>query len=275
MEGLTVGNRTDCCFTVKGNAYSSLKHALTSKDGRILVVKKNGELIAQSWLWRNGNVLCLDNIEVSKSISEIDFLDVYLKFADEIVEKSARYERDETSLKNVVIGRAYFDKKINGLENYKTYVLHLSGEFGNNIAKVTKLPYVNGENLYSDAKNKQVLIKGNGDFSFYDNEAYYYDGREKVLTYPTIDNENTKVIENIINSLRYIKYELDDKIDCFELVDLNDYEYVWCNRDWYIAVDKKGDIEKYIHSNDDRAFEELDKTCKEQLEKLRSKIIKR
>ena len=44
MESLVVGNKTDCCFTVLGNGYSCLKHALTSKNGRILVIKKR---------WRN------------------------------------------------------------------------------------------------------------------------------------------------------------------------------------------------------------------------------
>lgn len=268
MEGLTIGNRTDCCFTVKGNAYSSLKHALTNKDGRILVVKKNGELIAHSWLWRNGNVLCLDNIEVSKSINEIDFLDVYLKFADEIVEKSARYEQNETCIKNVVIGRAHFDKKIKGLEKYKTYVSDLNGEFGNNIFKVNKLPFVVGDNLYSDAKTKQVLIKGNGDFNYYDTDAYYSDDRNKVLIYSNMNKENSETIENIINGLRYIKLESEDKIACFELIDLDNYEYVSCNEEWYITIDEKGNIERYIHSNDDRAFKEFEKVYNEQVNKL-------
>ena len=50
MEGLVVGNKTDCCFTVLGNGYSCLKHAVTSKNGRILVIKKNNEILAHSWI---------------------------------------------------------------------------------------------------------------------------------------------------------------------------------------------------------------------------------
>ena len=88
MEGLTVGNTTDCCFTVKGVSQTSLRHALTSENGRILTVKKNGELLAHSWLWRNGNLLCLDNIEISKKIKSVDFIEVYEDFADKVVEES-------------------------------------------------------------------------------------------------------------------------------------------------------------------------------------------
>ena len=39
--------------------------------------KKDGKLIAHSWLWRNGDLLCLDNIEVNKNVYDYNFLDVY------------------------------------------------------------------------------------------------------------------------------------------------------------------------------------------------------
>ena len=68
MLSLALGNMTDCCFTILGVGYQCLQHAVTSKNGRIFVVKKNNEIIAHSWIWRNGNHLCFDNIETSKNI---------------------------------------------------------------------------------------------------------------------------------------------------------------------------------------------------------------
>ena len=122
VKGVAVGSMTQCCFTVKGAGYSSLKHALTSPNGRILVVKKDGSLVAHSWLWRNGNVLCLDNIEVIKEIKEIDFLDVYLKFAEDVTKKSLEVEGNEKCIQNVMLGVNSFDQKIDGINEFKCYI---------------------------------------------------------------------------------------------------------------------------------------------------------
>jgi len=269
MEGLTVGNKTDCCFTVKGNAYSSLKHALTNKNGRILVIKRNDEIVAHSWLWRNGNVLCLDNIEVSKSINEVDFLDVYLKFADEVIEKSSRFELEETRIKNITIGRTYYDKKIKGIEHYKRYVLKSNGEISDHIVKLDALPSVEGDALYSDAKSKQILIKGNGDFKYYDNEPYYGDTREDILFLLNEKEDNREHIYNIINGLRYLKYKEDDRLNELELINIDDYKNVFCNNDWYILIDKQGNIEKYCLDYDNRAQLEMERIYKEEIEKMK------
>lgn len=258
MEGLTVGNKTDCCFTVKGNAYSSLKHALTNKNGRILAIKKNGELVAHSWLWRNGNVLCLDNIEVSKSIEEVDFLDVYLKFSEEIIEKSHLYESEDTCLKNITVGRTYFDKKVIGLEKYKKIVLKNNDNLlEKNVVVVDKLPSVGTCNIYSDAKDKQVLLKGNGDFKYYDVDVSYVDERERVLNYSSYSQGDKEIVTQIVNGLRYIKFEQESNVENFKLIDLDDYENVWCNDDWYIIIDYKGNVERFALMYDERAKNEI------------------
>ena len=173
MEGLTFGNRTSCCFTVNGASYTSLKHSYTSKNGRILVIKKNDELIAHSWIWRNGNTLCLDNIEVAKNIKEIDFLDVYLDFADKLIEKSIEAE-GTCAIENITIGHTTFDKIIKGIENYP--VLKLG-----NIQMPQPLE-ASYEKLYTDSKKMQYLIKGNGIFKFgQSNYLYKEEEKQKVL----------------------------------------------------------------------------------------------
>ena len=192
IESLVVGNKTDCCFTVLGNAYSCLKHACTSKNGRILVIRKNNELVAHSWIWRNGDLLCLDNIEISKSIKEVDFLDVYLKFADELINESLKYEGYDSCIKNVTIGYTNFDKPNEELKKYPcliSSVCNLEDEkfverLGIKRKVINNLPQPIDEVAYTDSKKVQYLIKGNGIFNL-GQSTYLYE--EKV-------RETTKVL---------------------------------------------------------------------------------
>ena len=193
MESLVVGNKTDCCFTVLGNGYSCLKHACTSKNGRILVIKKNNELVAHSWIWRNGDLLCLDNIEISKSINKVAFLDVYLRFADEIINESFKCEGYDSCIKNVTIGYTNFDKTIENIEKYPCLVSKFCDlekkDFGKrlgiNRSFVDSLPSPIEEVGYTDSKNVQYLIKGNGVFNL-GQSSYLYKEKsieiDKILT---------------------------------------------------------------------------------------------
>lgn len=265
MEGLTVGNRTDCCFTVRGVGYSSLKHGVLSKDGRILVIRKDGQLVAHSWLWRNGNVLCLDNIEVSKSIKEVDFLDVYLQFAKQIVEKSFRCEGNDKCIKNVTLGRNTMDVSVVGLERFKKLSNVLDG--GSGAVEIKKLPKVNEEKIYSDATKAQVILIGNGDFEYYDASFNYRDERKEVLSYFN-DKKDTSHINDIINCLRYLKYEKCGKVDEFKIIDVEDYKCAWCNEDWFILIDNKGNVEKYAVLEDDEVKQEMDDVLNNQIKKV-------
>lgn len=201
MEGLVVGNKTDCCFTVLGNGYSCLKHAVTSKNGRILVIKKNGEILAHSWIWRNGDLLCLDNIEISKTISQVDFFEVYLQLADEIMNKSFKEEGLDSCIKNITIGFTNFDKKINGIENYpclisKTCNLKeksFGDRLGQNRKLIDGLPQPLEEVGYSDSKNVQYIIRGNGNFNLGQIYHSYKDEMpEEVKCMPTSDSKVLK-----------------------------------------------------------------------------------
>lgn len=273
MNGLTVGNETDCCFTVLGASYSSLKHATTSKNGRILVVKRNDRLLAHSWIWRNGNVLCLDNIEVSKTIHEVDFLDVYLDFAETVIKKSFEQEGIDTCLKNVTIGYTNFDKNIIGLQDFPCFISktcnleekEFGKKLGNHRKMVSELPKPIEEVNYSDAKNAQYLIKGNGSFDFYQSNVYYRDSRNEVMIYEKENEYSYEYIEKmnqIINALRYTQCVLNNDIDSFEYINIKNDESVICNVDWFIR--KNGDdVDSFIYSNDHRVYEEIEAYSKE------------
>lgn len=273
MNSLVVGNKTDCCFTVLGNGYSCLKHATTSKNGRVLVIKKDDILLAHSWVWRNGNLLCLDNIETSKAIDEVDFLDVYLKFSEEIIKKSFEYEGIYKCIKNVTIGYTDFDKNIIGIKDFPCFVSKSCNidkkEFvkriGNNRKVLEVLPQPI-EVTYSDSKNVQYLIKGNGDFNLYQSNYLYKDERPRVYYFNCCDTYDEKYLDEInkrINSLRYIKFEQENNLDLFKNIEIKTLKEVYCNDDWYFIVYDDGTQEKYINSSDNRAYTEMNKLIKE------------
>ena len=66
--GIFVGNITNCCQKVDGLGESAMLHSMIEKSGRVFVVRdRNKKIVAQSWLWRNGNIICFDNVEIPNS----------------------------------------------------------------------------------------------------------------------------------------------------------------------------------------------------------------
>lgn len=283
MEALTVGNKTDCCFTVLGNGYSCLKHSLTSSNGRILVVKKGNEILAHSWIWRNGNLLCLDNIEISKKINSVDFLDIYLQVADELIKTSYQSEGIEHCIKNITIGFTNFDKQIKGIEQYPCLIAKncnledkdFGSRLGSNRQFVDVLPQPIEEVEYSDSKDVQYLIKGNGIFSLGQSYFAYQDERKDIMYYSEdkpYDEDYIKVMNGKVNALRYIKAEKDNTLDLYKAIDIEDLKEAYCNDDWYVINSANGDIETFNNSSDERANNEIN-SISLKYEKVLKKLI--
>lgn len=268
MRALSVGNETDCCFTVLGNGYICLKHALTSHNGRILVIKKDNQILAHSWIWRNGDLLCLDNIEISKKISCVDFFDIYLQFADDLIKTSYQNEGINNCIKNVTIGVTNFDKEIKGIETFpciisKNYNLEYK-DFGKRLGKnrkfVDNLPQPIEDVKYSDAKNVQYLIRGTGVFKFGQSNFYYQDDRKEIMSYSNDNHCSEDYINEInkkVNALRYIKSEMENTLNLYKIIDIRFLKEVYCNDDWYIIVNDNGDLETFSNSVDKRADAEI------------------
>lgn len=283
MEALTVGNKTDCCFTVLGNGYSCLKHSLTNSNGRILVVKKGNEILAHSWIWRNGNLLCLDNIEISKKINSVDFLDIYLQVADELIKTSYQSEGIEHCIKNITIGFTNFDKQIKGIEQYPCLISKncnledkdFGSRLGSNRQFVDVLPQPIEEVEYSDSKDVQYLIKGNGIFNLEQSYFVYQDERKDIMYYSEdkpYDEDYIKVMNERVNALRYIKAEKDNTLDSYKAIDVEDLKEVYCNDDWYVINSANGDIETFNNSSDERSNNEIN-SISLKYEKVLKKLI--
>ncbi len=64
-RAMSIGFETDCCQELGETAEICMEHSMVDKNGRVFIITNDkGEVVAQSWVWRNKNVLCFDNIEV-------------------------------------------------------------------------------------------------------------------------------------------------------------------------------------------------------------------
>ncbi len=96
----TAGTMSDCCQELGDCAELDMEHSMTSEHGRLFVIRdEEGKIAAQSWVWRNQNVLCFDNIEVparaferatlEKHLTREQFAqiiyDIYVKAAEELI----------------------------------------------------------------------------------------------------------------------------------------------------------------------------------------------
>lgn len=66
-RALIVGYLTDCCQRLGEVAELCMEHSMVDKHGRVFVIRDKSDpkgIIAQSWVWRNRDILCFDNIEV-------------------------------------------------------------------------------------------------------------------------------------------------------------------------------------------------------------------
>lgn len=110
---MAIGTLTDSCQELNNFAALNVEHSMVDMNGRIFVVKDSqNNFVAQSWVWRNKDVLCFDNIEVphkvfTRATKENPKL-ARKEIADEIFEiyKEAAHdllETDEQVLKKLLV----------------------------------------------------------------------------------------------------------------------------------------------------------------------------
>lgn len=103
---MAIGTLTDCCQELGNVAEGCMEHSMVDKNGRIFVIRDdNGNIVSQSWVWRNKDVLCFDNIEIPDKAfnrakkdlglsSRRDFTDkiynIYKKAAQELIEEDEK-----------------------------------------------------------------------------------------------------------------------------------------------------------------------------------------
>lgn len=234
---LAVGYITRCCFLIDGLSRESLYHSISNKNGRTFVVRKDGELIAQSWVWRNGNVLCFDNVETRGNYSQDALLEAYQKASEELIELSNQSENETESLKVVTYGTS--ESRMSRPE--KTFE--------------GTLPKVLESVGYSDAKYEQCILAERKHKSLYygDVVARYEDPRPKIREFKDISSMSDKEIADLNRELDAIEYS---KLGKTRKTNVRNCRYVVCSKDWYIAIGNDGKVTTQILKKDDRATEE-------------------
>ena len=131
-RGPLLGIFTNCCQHPNGAGATCAKHGMESPDGAFFVVEKMGKIIAQSWAWRNGKVVCFDNIEALSG----DYLPIvaklYQQTADRLVGK--------LGITQVNVGGGYDDL---GVHKYWTHTT----------------PRFSPTDCYSDAKSQYCIAR--------------------------------------------------------------------------------------------------------------------
>ena len=158
-----------------------------------------------------------------------------------------------------VIKKIYRTKDI---ENIQSKINML----GNNRKFVDALPPPLDYAGYSDSKNIQYLIIGNGIFNLGQSYFNYQDDRKEVMHYSVDDfyeEDYIRIINNKVNALRYVKAEKDNTLDLYKVIDVKTLKEVYCNDDWYAITYKDGTTEIFNCSFDSRAELELKSKYKE------------
>lgn len=70
-------------------------------------------------------------------------------------------------------------------------------------------------------------------------------------------NDYLKMLSKKINSLTYLKSKHHNQLDSYELIDINDFQEIYCNDDWYYIIYKNGRTDDFIYSFDERANLEM------------------
>lgn len=180
---LEVGVLTNCCQKLDALGESCMIHSMIDKNGRLFIIKDSeGNLISQSWVWRNKGVLCFDNIEIPKAVMVKNgynplFIDRKLRsdFGDKILKvyiEAAKdlYKTDNESYKILlekgIINKKQFDglrlKKITIGKGFSSIIGSLDYFLKKDYICESPLVFINtatGDNsLYIRDSNEQYIV---------------------------------------------------------------------------------------------------------------------
>lgn len=97
------GFYTSCCQHPFGEGKECAWHAHHSPNGAIWAIERNGRIIAQSWVWREKDVLVLDNVECGPVQENKEMLVAI----SEIIEKAADEALNRLGVQHVLVGLGY------------------------------------------------------------------------------------------------------------------------------------------------------------------------
>ena len=244
---LAVGYLSHCCFVVNGVSDSALKHSMSSENGRTFIVKYKDKFLAQSWIWRNGEIVCFDSVEAGGYThgifkDDLRILDVYKKAAKEIINESKLNEAKEECIKAVTLGNSDF--------------------IFEDLEEVTgQVPRPLERDTYVYDSNRQRVLAGKmpKEPKYGSVIKKYYDNRQRVYTILDVEKAKDDELDEALLRLQSIKYDVDGSE---ELTDLTNINQLFVGSDWYIKTTKTGEVDAEILPGDYRALDECKKYAK-------------
>ena len=236
------------CLTPAGKASSCLRHGALNPHGRFFKVTYQDKIVAYSWVWRCGEVLCFDNIEVTDNSYKLDnpeymIYTAYKNAADAI--RKITNEKEDSGIKLVIIGRNDID-----VSNQFIDELERVNDYTENLFKPNS-----EDNLYlKDSSKKQLILSGKykDDLKTDDVEPIYKYKRKEIKRFRDYDKD---YLRKKINSI-YFDYCLENN-NKYEKITTN-YLDGYINEDWFVGYKEDNTYDFYHRGNDDRLFKEIE-----------------
>lgn len=250
-RNLVIGYRAGNCFRINGDASILFSIFLKSDHMRLLSLStEDNKDFAMMLIFRNGNVLIGQGIEISKRIpNSIKNKDVY-----DICRKTLKQMMDYMNSQGDEIVATIIGNSNSNVSDYNNQIL----PFLVSPILETNNPFYNG--IY----NYQSLLdlsegKTLHDIKLSTPTKRYFDERECILS-RSRENPNYDKhieIEKRLIALRYARYEEEHDISFYHQLITRSAIYTSCNNDWYVTLYDDGTIDGYIsNTSDPRAQEE-------------------
>ena len=120
---MAIGTLSDCCQELHNAAEVCMEHSMVDKNGRVFVIKdEDGNIVSQSWVWRNEDVLCFDNIEIpgkafarvrrehpelEKDVFADEIFEIYKQAAHDLMEKDEKVYKELLEMGKITLDQYY------------------------------------------------------------------------------------------------------------------------------------------------------------------------
>ena len=267
-RNLVIGYRTNSCFRINGDASILFSKAMISKHYRVLSISTNKEKdIAMCLLARNGNVIIVQGIEISKSYQNMEMrTKIYEGVKETMQELMNIMNKEADEIIAILIG------------NSNKNVIDFSAEHLSFRLSPVKSMKEDLEVYYDGFHFPQSVLVMNNQATLHDIKLYpplneYFDKREEILHWQVESSQNY-LYNRIQKRLAVISFKAGVQLKRIIAHSSHKEKEIYCNKDWYIIVFEDGTIESACLDYDFRAKEEYSIILK-QIQKKKSYQRKR
>ncbi|MBP3461470.1 MAG: hypothetical protein J6K21_03565 [Bacilli bacterium] len=240
IELLTCGIDVGSCFKPGALGGEFYKYALTSKYSDVIGIWDNNNNFYMCPIIRNGNGIYGNGIDpdnINKDTIPI-IIEALKKCYSEIIKKSDKTEKIDfctiTNLHNYINDNSKYEK-----------------------IKIKNIPIIDN-NFYCDfIKNdivNYILVGNANNIKEYRPKIEYLIPRQKNYVFSKEQNQDKLIIEERINEIEYNSLKQNNQE--YSNINIDDYIYVVCNEDWYIALREDFSLKTACLSYDKRAKDE-------------------